>query len=106
MEGSGSVFMTNGSECGSEKPENIGIRIPNTACTGANTGYRSKYEEDRFLQYLLVESMSESADESRLELPISLSASRIYLSDIRAHFRLLIIQPFTVTSGFLYIMFM
>jgi hypothetical protein len=35
--------------------------------------------------------MSESADESRLELPISLSASRIYLSDIRAHFRLLII---------------
>jgi hypothetical protein len=43
--------------------------------------------------------MSESADESRLELPISLSASRIYLSDIRAHFRLLIIHPLTQLPG-------
>jgi hypothetical protein len=49
--------------------------------------------------YLLVESMSESADESRLELPISLSASRIYLSDIRAHFRLHIVQPLRQLPG-------
>jgi hypothetical protein len=37
---------------------------------------------------LLVESMSDPADVSRLQLPMSRSASRIYLSDIRAHFRL------------------